>query len=158
MPGNAPGVGTLVEIRMGKAHRERSHFRLAGGKRGDEARIQSPRKQQADRYVGNQMLRRHFVERGMEILLDIARLDGLVTHDFRVEVALELGCPTRAKKYRGSLHAVQIVRPSSNVYRIPETDRSRGDQAKSKPGNASKALSSDANTMPPPGGSSNRAA
>ena len=72
MLGNAAGLDTLVEIRMGKAHGEGAHLRLTGGKRSDEARIKSSREQQTDWYVGNQMLRGHLVECGMEFLLDIA--------------------------------------------------------------------------------------
>src|SRR5262249_22225490 len=120
--GNAAGVGTLVEIRMDKAHRECAHLRLAGGKRRDQARIESSRKQQADRYVGNQMLRGYLVECGMEFLLDITRLNTSVTCDFRVEVALELWFlvrpHTQEVSWRQLMHTVQDGTPF--LERVPE--------------------------------------
>ena len=70
-----------------------------------------PESRQTDRHVGNQMLRRHLVERGMELLLDIARLRGSVTRDFRAEVALELRFLVRSHAQemprRQLMHAVQ---------------------------------------------------
>src|SRR5262249_6917462 len=111
VPGNATGLGTLIEIRMGKAHCEGAHLVLAGGQRGDEARIESSRKQQANRYVSNQMLRRHLLKRGPELLFDIARLGVSVPRDLRAEVALELRflVRTHAQKMprRQFTHAVQ---------------------------------------------------
>src|SRR5262249_11055141 len=111
VPGNPAGVVTLVEIRLGKSHGEGAHSRQPGRKSGDEARVQSSREQQADRYVGDQMLRRHLGERGMELILKLARFRGSVTCSFWAEVALELRFIVRPHAHKVSwgqlMHAIE---------------------------------------------------
>ena len=135
VPGNAAGVDTLVEIRMGKAHRECAHLRMTGGKRCDEARIQPSRKQQSDRYVRDQMLRRHLLERGVELLLDIVcplgRTRSRTSGGSNVQVLVSRSPHAQKVPWRQLMYAIQNGAAHPRTYiRIPETDRSRGDRAR----------------------------